>query len=149
VSLPLARRRVSAVAEPDTLADLRGMRILLVDDDETSLRMLRTALSRCGAEVETADCVAAARAALAERRPDLIITDVAMPEEDGMALLREVRRSERLAGVPVFALTAFHQDDVAEKEFDALLRKPIDPLELARRVARTRNVNGAGSSTSP
>ena len=80
----------------------------------------------------------AARESIARRIPDLVITDVAMPEEDGLALVRHVRSAERTRAIPVFALTAFHHRDDLQREFDAYLRKPIDPMEIARRIALAR-----------
>jgi CheY-like chemotaxis protein len=139
VTLPLARRPAAAIAAAEELPDLTGVQILIVDDDDNGRRMVKAALARCGANVETAGGVAAARTSLARRTPHIVITDIAMPDEDGFALLRHVRANEQTRRVPVFALTAFHHREDLQKEFDVLLRKPIDPMEIARRVARSLN----------
>jgi PAS domain S-box-containing protein len=141
VTLPLARRSRGAGETTDELPDLTGARILVVDDDASSRRMLQAALGRCGAEVETADSVRSARAAIERRPPDLVVTDIAMPHEDGLALLRHVRAGERTRGIPVVALTAFHHRADLRKEFDAFLEKPMDPMEIARRIARARTAH--------
>jgi CheY-like chemotaxis protein len=132
---------VGADAATEELADLAGMLVLVVDDDDNSRRMLKAALRRCGADVETADCVATAREAIARRKPHVIVTDIAMPGEDGLALVREVRASEETRCIPVFALSAFRQRDELLKEFDAFLHKPMDPMDIARRIG-TRRAQG-------
>jgi PAS domain S-box-containing protein len=139
VSLPLARHKVSAASEPELLADLRGVRVLIVDDDDGSLQMLHAAFTRCGAGVETANSVVAARTMLRQTTPHAVITDFAMPDEDGVALLREVRQYEALKHVPVFALTGFSQTEEQAAEFAGFFRKPMDPMEVARRVHEVMN----------
>ncbi|HET7435316.1 MAG TPA: ATP-binding protein [Thermoanaerobaculia bacterium] len=138
VTLPLARLTRSAGSQPDALADLSGIRILVVDDDVSSRQMLKTALGRCGAEVDLAANVVAARHAVARSRPDVVVTDIAMPDEDGMVLLRHLRGADETRSIPVFAFTAFHHRDDLQHEFDVFLKKPIDPMEIARRIALTR-----------
>lgn len=139
VSLPLARHKMNAAPEPEALADLRGVKVLIVDDDDGSLRMLHAAFTRCGAGVETANSVAAARTMLLQTIPHAIITDFAMPDEDGVALLREVRQYEAMKHVPVFALTGFRQTAEQAAEFAGFFRKPMDPMEIARRVSEAMN----------
>lgn len=138
VTLPLARRTPLVRSDAQALADLTGMHVLVVDDDTNARNMLKAALARCGASVDTAESVIAARAALARRRPDAVITDLAMAGEDGLTLLRELRADERTRTIPVLGLTAFQQHADAEREFDAFMRKPMDPMEVARRVAQVR-----------
>ena len=136
VTLPLARRTVDAAEEAGPLADLAGQTVLLVDDDVAGMTMLKTALERCGATVHVVQSVAAARRSLSERLPQIVVTDLVMPGEDGLALLRHVR--ETIAPrIPVLALTAMRNFDPAQGEFDAFLRKPADPLEIARAIFRS------------
>jgi PAS domain S-box-containing protein len=135
VTLPLARRTARAAVRSEEIPDLSGARVLVVDDDGNSRRMLKAALSRCGAAVETAESVDAARVAMTIRQPHFIITDIAMPDEDGVALLRDVRANEQTRGIPVFALSAFHHHEKLQSAFDAYFQKPSDPMEIARRVA--------------
>jgi PAS domain S-box-containing protein len=138
VTLPLARRARIGSAEAAELADLTGLRILVVDDDAGSRHMLKAAFARCGADVEAADRVEAARGSIARRLPDVVITDVAMPDEDGLVLVRQLRASEETRGIPVFALTAFHHREDLQSEFDLFLKKPMDPMEIARRIVAKR-----------
>jgi PAS domain S-box-containing protein len=139
VSLPIARRTArAAVPEVEEVPDLSGTRILVVDDDVNSRRMLKAAFSRCGAEVDIVESVEAASAAIARRAPHVVVTDIATPDEDGAALLRHIRANEETRGIPVFALTAFHDNGSLQNEFDALFRKPMDPMEIARRIAESR-----------
>jgi PAS domain S-box-containing protein len=142
VTLPVARRTALTAARTEELPDLSGARVLVVDDDGNSRRMLKAGLSRCGAEVVTVESVEAARAAMTTRLPHFVITDLAMPDEDGLALLRHVRANEEWRAIPVFALTAFHHHEELQGEFDALFRKPMDPMEIARRVASVRRHRG-------
>ncbi len=138
VTLPLARRGRTPVLKPMPIPDLTGLRILLVDDDPSSRQMLKTALGRCGADVEVADRVEVARASIARQLPDVVITDIAMPEEDGLVLVRYLRAMDEARGIRVFALTAFHHRDDLQSEFDAFLKKPMDPMDIARRIAVER-----------
>ena len=138
VTLPLARRSSKVRSASADLADLTGMAVLVVDDDANSRNMLKVALARCGADVETSESVVSARSLLARRRPDVVITDVAMAGEDGLTLVRELRADERTRSIPVVALTAFQQSAELQREFDAFIRKPMDPLEVARRIAQLK-----------
>ena len=136
VTLPLARRAVNAAEDAGPLADLAGQTVLLVDDDVAGTTMLKTALEHCGATVHVVRSVAAARRSLSERLPHIVVTDVVMPGEDGFALLRHVRETVA-PRIPVLALTAMRNLDPAQGEFDAFLRKPADPLEIARAISRS------------
>jgi signal transduction histidine kinase len=138
VTLPIARPMARPAARSEELPDLSGARVLVVDDDGNSRRMLKAALSRCGAEVETAHSVEAARAAMTNRAPHFLVTDIAMPDEDGIALLRHVRANDPSRAVRVFALTAFQHHEELQSEFDGLFKKPMDPMEVARRLADAR-----------
>jgi CheY-like chemotaxis protein len=62
-----------------------------------------------------------------------------MAGEDGLALLRELRADERTRSIPVLALTAFQQSAELQREFDVFMRKPMDAMEVARRIGRLRN----------
>ena len=77
-----------------------------------------------------------------KRPPHAVITDIAMPDEDGVALLRYVRANVQTHGIPVFALTAFHHHEELQHEFDAFLKKPMDPMDIARRIADAHKNKG-------
>ncbi|HKR64073.1 MAG TPA: PAS domain S-box protein [Thermoanaerobaculia bacterium] len=120
------------------LGRLNGMTILLVDDDPEGRQLVRTVLQQAGATVTAVDSAAHALADLAEKRPDLVITDIAMPEMDGYTFAREMRKKNELTGMKVIALSAFPAGKVAAEEggFDDYLAKPIEPSELVDAVAR-------------
>ena len=121
-------------------SDLKGHHVLVVDDNEDARSVLGTMLEAHGATVCTAASVADARAALAERLPDVLITDLAMPVEDGFGLLEYCRHhaDPRLRALPILALTAYAgqqaQHRVLAAGFDAYLAKPVDPAEVGRLV---------------
>jgi PAS domain S-box-containing protein len=121
----------------DSPERLDGLRVLVVDDEPDTLEMLKAGLGRCGAEVATAGSAAEALAMLSESPPDLLISDIGMPDEDGYALLRKVRAlaTERGGRVPAIALTAYAR---AEDRMQALragyqmhVPKPVELAELA------------------
>jgi len=100
--------------------------VLVVDDDEDLLRMFARALRRHGFEVTTASHGRAALEAVGSTVPDLIVSDVSMPELDGPSLLRELRA--RGIGVPVVFLTGYasHSDDnLMTLGASAVLGKPL------------------------
>lgn len=121
-------------------SDLRGHTVLVVDDNEDTRQVLATVLEAHGAAVVTAASVADARAALAAALPDVLITDLAMPVEDGFGLLDYCRHHSdaRLQALPILALTAYGgqqaQDRVIAAGFDAYLAKPVEPVDVGRIV---------------
>ena len=113
------------------------MRILLVEDDLDTLDLLGEILERQGARVVSAPSVARALSELEGGIPDLVISDIAMPEQDGVALLQAIRA--RGCDVPAFALSALARDEDRDRAlaagFQRYLIKPVDPCELLRAVA--------------
>ena len=114
---------------------LDELRILVVDDNIDNLELVAVILSQYGAEVITAASVAEAIDALAHFVPDILISDIAMPGEDGYSLIRQVRALEAFQGVlPAIALTAYAGEAehalALEAGFQMHLSKPVDPLEL-------------------
>lgn len=120
---------------------LDGCRVLLVDDDEDTRRVLSTLLEAQGAKTQTAASVAEARRVLTDSTPDVIITDIAMPGEDGYALLRYCRAHPlpQKRKVTVLALTAYAgeqaRDRVMRAGFNGYLSKPLDPAAVSRTIA--------------
>jgi signal transduction histidine kinase len=116
--------------------DLAGVRILLVDDAPDALDVLAAILRRAKADVTTAPSAADARRILAELRPHVLVSDIAMPDEDGFALIQSVRAlSPELGGnIPAVALTAYAREEDRLKAlgagFQAHLAKPVEPDEL-------------------
>lgn len=115
-------------------------RILAVDDEPNIVRLIQVNLERDGYTVETANNGAQALAKIRQNRPDLLVSDVMMPEMDGFELLANVRRDPMLADLPVIMLTAKAQDrDVMEgytRGADMYLTKPFNPMELKQFVKR-------------
>jgi len=142
VSLPLRRGPAAEAAPPprepaEPAPSLAGLEILVVEDDRGAREAIATVLGRYGARVEAVDSAAAARDALARHRVDVLLTDLAMPEEDGYQLVEQLRR--RGIGVPAAALTSFAGDDSRLRAralgFGAYLTKPIEPAKLVEALA--------------
>src|SRR5262245_3131515 len=145
VELPLLEVAADvAAAEPRTSPDdrdgaravLRGLHVLVVDDDADSNAVVRALLAARGAEVRTAQSAAEALAIAITWRPDVVVSDIAMPGEDGLALLRELRaRRETIGDVPAIALTAQGGNSdrrrLLDAGFKAHVAKPFDPVHLA------------------
>jgi CheY-like chemotaxis protein len=115
---------------------LLGVHVLVVDDDEDSRVIVETVLRYCGALVTLAASAAEALRLLHRVTPDVVVTDIAMPEQDGYWLLRELRALPSGRTLPVVAVTAHEQLHRPERTlsagFQAHVRKPIDPWELCR-----------------
>jgi CheY-like chemotaxis protein len=120
---------------------LLGVHVLVVDDDDDARQLLRTILQYCGALVTVASSAREAITVLTRVTPDAIVSDIAMPEQDGYWLIRELRALPAAGGggVPAIALTAHGvahgPDRTLAAGFQAHLRKPVDPWELCRAVA--------------
>ncbi|HEY8130479.1 MAG TPA: PAS domain S-box protein [Thermoanaerobaculia bacterium] len=140
VMLPIRPLRISS-NEPQEQRGVRtplgGRRILVVDDDPEGRELVASVLRLGGAEVWTVDSANAALDYLEDHRTDLVLTDIAMPEVDGYALQRILRKRGDLAKTKIVALTAFPATATSgeETDFDSYLRKPIDPWELTERVS--------------
>ena len=144
VSLPVmadARTGEDGLAPAAAMPSFHGIHILCVDDDEDALGLIELMLTDRGARVTTARSVAEALAALDREPPDLLISDIAMPTDDGYALIRAVRNSPTAAlrDLPAAAVTAFataaDRSRAVLAGFQSHLPKPIDPHELAALVA--------------
>ena len=134
-----ARRAVAARTAAPALDDLR---ILIVDDDLDTLEVVKQLLEQAGASVEVAASADEALDALRVSRPDVLVSDIGMPGQDGYELIRRVRRlaPEQGGRVPAAALTAFTQSDHRQQALAAgyqlYLAKPIEPAELTAAVAK-------------
>jgi CheY-like chemotaxis protein len=133
----LERRHPTAVTPTDIrdLPRLDDLCLLIVDDEEDSNQAVRTLLERCGATVRTAGSAAEARACLSAWVPDVLVSDVGMPGEDGYALIESVRAgSGAIAEIPAVALTAYASRDdkvrLLSAGYQAHVAKPVDPEEL-------------------
>ncbi len=115
------------------------MHVLAVDDDADARELLRIAFGRAGAQVTVADSARAALAALEAVSPDVLVSDIGMPDGDGYELLQSVRAAERGSRLPAVALTAYarpeDRDRAIRAGFQLHVAKPIDPTALVRAVA--------------
>jgi diguanylate cyclase len=117
--------------------DLRGLTLLVVDDDEDTIEVLSIYLRACGAEVLVAHTAQDGLVSVdAAPRLDAVITDLSMPHMDGVEFLRNIRRhpSPSRRRVPVVVLTAFEAGYMPTQGFDAYLRKPVEPDALCRTI---------------
>jgi CheY-like chemotaxis protein len=149
ISSPLEEEAGPALSLEPQKATLAGLRALVVDDEEDARELVKTVLAQYGADVVAAPSAAEAFAlmttARADKRPDVIVTDLGMPEEDGYGLLRRVRHWERGYGIytPAVALTAYGRSEDRMRAlmagFQMHVAKPVEPSELAVVVASVVN----------
>ena len=142
VTLPLTAEQPSVAThvEEGPLPALEGVHVLLVDDETDTVAVMRSILDSSEAIVETATSVTQALELAATFSPDVIITDIAMPGEDGFQFLRRLTaRGESVsAPIPVLAITGksapADRDAILAAGFQRYLRKPIEPEELIRAI---------------
>ncbi|MGE0131028.1 MAG: PAS domain S-box protein [Blastocatellales bacterium] len=126
---------------PEDLRRLGGVRVLLVEDNPETLDMLKFVFEDCGAEVIAAASAAEALEALERFRPDALVSDIAMPDQDGYDLIREVRSRgpERGGKIPAVAVTAYARAEdrvrALASGFQMHVSKPVAPDELIAVVA--------------
>jgi signal transduction histidine kinase/DNA-binding NarL/FixJ family response regulator len=135
---PVSEKRARRRKRPN----LSGARVLVVDDEPEARELISIALRDHGAEVRLAAGAAEAMEILAGWEPDVLVCDIAMPEEDGYSLIRKVRSSARgpLTRVPAIAFTAYAREEdrrlAIQAGFQVHLTKPIDTDDLVAAVAR-------------
>jgi two-component system phosphate regulon response regulator PhoB len=112
--------------------------ILLVEDDRGNLVLTRAVLEEAGYRVLGAGSADEARELLAVERPDLVLTDIELPGDSGLDLVREIAQDPRTASIPVIVLTAHVTAETRVAAFEAgstdFLTKPVDIRELVLRV---------------
>ncbi|MGE3509670.1 MAG: ATP-binding protein [Vicinamibacterales bacterium] len=141
VQLPLADAAGAVVRptaeRPPAAARIDGISVLLVEDDEETRAVVRAMLEDAGAAVVTAASAEEGRRALLSGRPVVLVSDIAMPDEDGYAFLRSVRAAD--INVPAIALTAYaRREDAAEAfaaGFQLHLPKPVNRSVLVSAIA--------------
>jgi signal transduction histidine kinase len=142
VSGALADAQTDTEAEQLMLIDLRGVSVLLVDDNEDILELSRRVLEERGAAVVTVNSVVAALAQLSAVRPQVLVSDISMPNLNGYDLIRTVRNDMRLDEhmLPAVAMSAFarplDQQRALQAGYQAYVIKPLQPHLLIRAVAR-------------
>jgi signal transduction histidine kinase len=138
---PKVRSSLEPAADKVKLESLSGCKVLAIDDEPDALKIIEHVLTKCGAEVRTATSASSALGAVNEFRPDVLISDIGMPEVDGYELMRQVRK---IAGtLPAIALTAFARGEDQTRSLDAgfaaHISKPVEPAELVAAVAAIAN----------
>ncbi len=147
VKLPIAKPRPLPAPGPpvgerqtETRA-LAGLCVLVVDDEPDAREILEEILDLAGATVKTAADAAEALRILSDFVPDVLVSDLAMPDEDGLSLIRKIRNRapDRIATIPAIALTAYTRPEDRVRALNAGFQmhvpKPVDPTELVVTIA--------------
>jgi CheY-like chemotaxis protein len=136
---------VTVAHAPEIIAtdnSLDGLRVLLVDDEPEARQIISTVILRTGAEVKTCESAHEALVKLAEWKPDVILSDIAMPEQDGYSFIRQVRSLPRDKGgdTPAAALTAYAREidrrQALAAGYQMHIAKPIGASQLVTMIAR-------------
>jgi PAS domain S-box-containing protein len=153
VELPLrleANPASSAQDPAHNAPSLQGVKAIVVDDDADSRELLTLTLEQSGAEVACASDATAAYELLEQFRPDIIISDIGMPEEDGYSFLQTVRAwpDARLSQTPAIALTAYAREDDRQDAlnvgYEEHIPKPFDPAEVVTVVLELTRARCSG-----
>jgi signal transduction histidine kinase/CHASE1-domain containing sensor protein/CheY-like chemotaxis protein len=121
---------------------LSGVNVLLVDDDYDTLNVMATALARRQANVTAVSSAGEAIQAIQQQRPDVLVSDIAMPDLDGYGLIAKVRALENgdAPSIPAVAITAYAKEEDRKRAlssgFQIYLPKPVELTELVKVVAR-------------
>ncbi|MBD2435151.1 PAS domain-containing hybrid sensor histidine kinase/response regulator [Fischerella sp. FACHB-380] len=142
VSNELAELAILRQTNCETTFNLSGLKILTVDDEADTREFLQTALEQYGAIVTTAASTREALQLLQQVKPDVLLSDIGMPGEDGYSLIRQLRSlpPEQGGQIPAAALTAYARQEDRKLALDAGFQmhipKPIEPIQLLIVVAR-------------
>ena len=134
-------------------SDLSGIKVLVVDDETDARALIARVLQECDANVLCAANAAQALALVEREKPDVLVSDVGMPDVDGFELLRRVRALGPAKGgtVPAVALTAFARSEDRTRALRAgflvHVSKPVEPSELVATVATVAGRTGHGAGT--
>jgi PAS domain S-box-containing protein len=159
VSLPLAPLRSGEMREHPTVSQngvvdceslhLEGVKILVVDDEQDARTLIRRVLEQCKAEVITASSAAEGLEAVKQHKPDILISDIGMPNTDGYQFLRQVRKLPRDQGgrTPAIALTAFARSEDRTRAmlagYQVHIAKPLEAQELLATVGSIAGRTGS------
>ncbi|TVP56668.1 MAG: PAS domain S-box protein [Nodularia sp. (in: Bacteria)] len=125
----------------ETVINLTGMQILVVDDDPDMRELVEFILIQAGAQVTTAASALQALTLLNQSIPDLLLSDIGMPEMDGYSLIRHIRKYSPSEGgtIPAIALSAYagemNQQQALQAGFQQHISKPMEPDELIKAIA--------------
>jgi CheY-like chemotaxis protein/anti-sigma regulatory factor (Ser/Thr protein kinase) len=146
-TFPLLTDRTTPIAQSaefhvSELRSLNGLRVLLVDDEAEAREIISTVIGRTGAEVKACISASDALSKIEEWRPDVILSDIAMPEEDGYSFINKVRSlpPEKGGETPAAALTAYARDEdrmqALAAGYQMHIAKPIGASQLVTMVAK-------------
>jgi CheY-like chemotaxis protein/anti-sigma regulatory factor (Ser/Thr protein kinase) len=136
-----ASTTIQTAATQEDAPRLDGLRLLVVDDEEDALGLVSEVLREQGADVHVAASAREALEKFARVRPDVVVSDIGMPEADGLSLIRKIRARPPDQGgrTPAVALTAYARAEDAQRAFAAgyqmHVTKPVEPMQLATIVA--------------
>ncbi len=141
---PAASRPLSPGAD----LELEGVRVLVVDDERDSLELVRRLLKDCKADVLLASSAAEGLQMIGEQPLDVIVSDIGMPDKDGLEMMRELRaRGDQSGKTPAIALTAFARSEDRTRAmlagFQVHLSKPVEPQELLAAIANLAGRTGS------
>lgn len=118
------------------------LRVLIVDDNDDCLFLVKFIFEGCQAEVKTATSVDNAIQIMEQWKPNVLISDIGMPDKDGYSLIRFIRNQETCCGgfLPALALTSYiypeYLNTAMDAGFQSVISKPFDPDELVATVAK-------------
>lgn len=146
VELPLCDPQIaqhdSLPAVTDVTTSLAGLNILVVDDEADIRDYVTTVLEEYGAQVQAAASVDAALTAIKQSPPDILVSDIGMPQHDGYDLIQKIRASESECSknIPAIALTAYAREEDRQRAlaagFQLHTTKPIEPVKLVVSIAK-------------
>ncbi|HSY48878.1 MAG TPA: PAS domain S-box protein [Thermoanaerobaculia bacterium] len=143
-----SRRRAERSSSRAGVPSVAGLRVLIIDDEQDSRRTIAAILEQYGAVVTTASSADEGLALSTRESFDVLLCDIAMPEQDGYSLIRRIRLpDDERSHIPAVALTAYGRPterEIALSEgFDEYLKKPVEPEDLVSLVANMaeRNVS--------
>jgi CheY-like chemotaxis protein len=125
--------------------------VMVIEDDQSSLELVITVLERAGHDVRGARSAEEAASLLRDLRPALVIVDIRLPGQDGLALTRQLKADPRTSAIPVLALTAHarpaDRDAALEAGCSAWMTKPLDTRLLARTLFGLLNQKSVSASS--
>ncbi|MFN2576749.1 MAG: PAS domain S-box protein [Pyrinomonadaceae bacterium] len=129
---------VSSQTATDTGARALPAHLMIVEDDADTLEMLRTTLEAKGFKVTTCESGAEALSIAPHKSVDLIVSDIGMPEMDGLEMIRKLREIDEYKAIPAIALTGYASNQDAKSAvaagFSTHISKPVDPAELLKMI---------------
>src|ERR1700761_3911412 len=144
---------LSTMQPPGEPAVKRAPTVYFIDDSATMREVIKIAFRRESINVMTFADAASALAQCEENRPDVVITDVIMPDQDGYSVCSQIKQRPELAGIPVVLMSGVVNKSVADRAVavhaDELIRKPFQPQELIGRVKALLNPKSASVPSAP